>query len=96
MDARLSGGFLAAEPRHWFVGRVLDLMVERAGFLDSAEPDPELESYTTGDDVIDSVCSEAFSKTNLDWESCAVMLLPNSFEYAINAHSFGYHNDAIN
>lgn len=57
---RISDQGFAAEPGHWFVERVLDVLIERAGFLDGDfEPTPEEEEYTTGAGVL-----------NTAWLSC--------------------------
>ena len=57
---RISDQGFAAEAGHWFVQRVLDHLMERAGFLDTnSEPTPEEEEYTTGAGVV-----------NAAWLSC--------------------------
>jgi hypothetical protein len=57
---RISDMGFAAEAGHWFVQRVLDLLMERAGFLDTNfEPTQEEEAYTTGAGVV-----------NAAWFSC--------------------------
>ena len=54
------------EAGHWFPQRVLDLLIERAGFLDTNfEPTPEEEEYTTGTGVV-----------NAAWLSCLLEGLP--------------------
>ncbi len=63
---RVSNMGFAAEPGHWFVQRVLDVLIERAGFLDTNfEPTREEEEYTTGSGVV-----------NAAWLSCLLEGLP--------------------
>ena len=63
---RISDQGFAAEAGHWFVQRVLDHLIERAGFLDTNfEPTPEEEEYTTGAGVL-----------NAAWLSCLLEGLP--------------------
>jgi len=46
---------VAVVPGHWFTERVLALMVERAGMLDTGgEPDPEDEAWVTGGGVVNA------------------------------------------
>ena len=49
---RLADGGFGAEAGHWFVKRALDLIIDRAGYLDSGEPTAGDEDYTTGGGIL--------------------------------------------
>jgi len=70
---RITDQGFAAEAGHWFVERVLDLLIERAGFLDTNfEPTPEEEEYTTGAGVVNA----AWLSSLLDGTPVAETVLP--------------------
>lgn len=48
---------------HWFVETVLDVLLERAGYLDTNhEPTPEDEAYTTGEGVLNAAWLRCLAK----------------------------------
>jgi hypothetical protein len=63
----------AAAPGNWFVERVLDLLIERAGYLDSNfEPDSIQEQFATGSGVVNA----AWLSSVLDGICLTDVLLP--------------------
>ena len=52
---------IGSEPEHWFVGKILDALIERASYLDSGEPTAEEAYYTTGDGVLKTVLQSCVS-----------------------------------
>lgn len=67
----LSDGGFAAVPGNWFVGKILDLLISRAGYLDSEEPSPEDEEYTTRAGILNAAWLQSLAEDRIG-EDCVL------------------------